>query len=347
MKNSVVKIWCFLVLIFFVGVSCKDDKPESKKNPDIIIGERAVYITNEGNFQFGNAAISFYAPQSDEVVNKYFENVNNRALGDVCQSIFFFNGKAYIILNNSAVIEVVNAYTFVSEATITGFTSPRYFLPVSHSKAYVSDLYANSIAVVDLSSHTINNHINCQGWTEEMLYIYGKAYVTNQSSDYVYVIDAALDKVIDSIDLGIASNSIVEDYKSRIWVLGNDLNNQKAPRLFCINPVTNEIEENLSFENKAQNPWRLKINATRDTLYFLNDGVFRMPVTNNSLPDNAFIQSEGKNFYGLGICPFTSDIYVSDAVDYVQQGIVFRYNSNGELLTSFHAGIIPGDFWFR
>jgi len=343
--NRVIVISFFVLITGLIG-GCRKDKPEEENNPAITIGDKGVFITNEGNFQFGNARISYYSPATGAVNNNLFEDVNGRALGDVCQSMYIFNGKAYIVLNNSGNIEVVNAYSFASTASISGFNSPRYFMPVSNAKAYVSDLYAGQIAIVDLNAGSISGHISCPGWSEEMRLVYGKVFVTNQLRTSLYVVHAATDAIIDSINIGYGANSIIEDRYGKLWVLCSDLNNQHPAKLHRINPITHSIEQSFVFAEPHANPWRLKVNGSLDTLYYLNNHVFRMPIEAVSLPETPFINAGNRNFYGLGICPLTSEVYVSDAIDYVQQGVVFRYNSNGSQINYFTAGIIPGDFWF-
>ena len=83
-----------------------------------------------------------------------------------------------------------------------------------------------------------------------------------------------------------------------------------------------------------------------DTIYFLNNGVWRMSENDSILPMTPLIASSGNSFYGLGIDAVRHEIYVSDAIDYVQKGKILRYYSDGTLKNSFLAGIIPGDFLF-
>jgi hypothetical protein len=64
------------------------------------------------------------------------------------------------------------------------------------------------------------------------------------------------------------------------------------------------------------------------------------------LPTSSIINQNGALFYGLGISP-THDIYISDAVDYVQSGIIYRYDSTASLKDQFSVGIIPQVFWFK
>lgn len=345
--NKKSKYLLFVLLVFFV--SCRKDKPEENAKPMAVVGSSGgVYITNEGNFQFGNARVSYYDIASTTITEDLYQTANKISLGDVCQSICFFNSKAYIVVNNSGKVEVVNPKTFVSSATIIGLSSPRYFLPVSNNKAYVSDLYANAISVVDLSNNSKTGSISCPGWTEEMVLSYGKAFVTNEYKDKVYIINTLNDILEDSIQVGYGSNSIKADKNGKIWVLcGGSITKGIKASLYKINPITKLVEQNFQFPNGTENPWRLHINGGNDTLYFLNGGVFRMPVIATTLPATAFVPQGRHAFYGIGIEPHSGILYISDAVDYVQRGVIYRYRNDGTLINSFLAGIVPGDFYFN
>lgn len=340
----------FVVIGFVFFISCKKDKPEETLQPQpVITNSGGVYIINEGNFQFGNSKVSYYNPTNSMVTEDLFQPANNRPLGDICQSIYSFNAKTYVVVNNSGKIEVVNPQSFVASATISGFTSPRYFLPVSNNKAYVTDLYSKKISVVDLTTNTISGSISCTGWTEEMTLVYGKVYVTNMYSDKVYVINTVADSIIDSITVSYASNSIREDKNGKLWVLcsGNQTLNI-FPALHRINPITNQVELSLAFPNLTDSPRQLDINGTNDALYYLkSDGVCRMPITSMSLPSSPLIAMGNYNFYGLGVDPGNETIYVGDAIDYIQNGVVLRYQSNGTFINSFTVGINPSDFYFK
>ena len=52
-------------------------------------------------------------------------------------------------------------------------------------------------------------------------------------------------------------------------------------------------------------------------------------------------------FFSLGIDPASSEIYLGDAIDHRQNGIVYRYLSSGKLIDQFKVGISPGDFAFK
>jgi hypothetical protein len=346
MNNNFLRPIGFAFLLLSFG-ACRKDQP-STITTQINNSSSGVYISNEGNFQFGNASVGFYNSNDQSYANDLFKSANNRPLGDVCQSMYFFNNKIYITVNNSNKIEVVNPTTFSSIATITGLQSPRYFLPVSIQKAYVTDYTANAISVIDLNSNALIKKIPCKGWTEELIASNGKIYVTNKNGKALYIIDPLSDLIIDSIQIGYGANSIQLDRYNRLWVLtnGNAQNNELAS-LSQINTSNDSVLKTFNFNSTNEQPWRLKINGSSDTLYYLNNGVYALPINATQLNKQALIPENSRLFYGLGIDPFSNTIYVSDAIDYVQKGIIYRFQNNGQLISSFKAGIIPNDFYFK
>ena len=45
--------------------------------------------------------------------------------------------------------------------------------------------------------------------------------------------------------------------------------------------------------------------------------------------------------------PANGEVYIADAIDYQQQGKIYRYSPEGELLDEFYVGIIPGAFCWK
>ncbi len=310
-------------------------------NGSVSVSPSSVWVINEGNFQFGNASLGIYNPSDSTYVDEVFQSVNERPLGDVFQSVSIFNNRAYLVVNNSAKIEVINPQTLEAIGTVSGLHSPRYFLPLSQSKAYVSNYFSDSVAVLNLADLSIEKRINCRDWSEEMALVYGKVFITRPRSDYLLVVNAATDEVEDSVKLAYNSNAITEDKNGKLWVLcsGSQASN-KPGGLFCIDPLSLTVEKSFSLP-ATENPSNLTINASLDTLYFLTEDVYRLPVEATGLPVQAFIPSGNQNFYGIDIHPHSHHIYVSDAIDFNQRGNILIYDTRGELINSFKGGLIP------
>ena len=342
------RTWIFPFL-FFAFFACVKDKPYVQTAGNISISAaHKVYITNEGNFMYNNASVTFYNPQTKEVISDIFRSQNpSISLGDVCQSIQKIGNTYYLVINNSNKIVLVNADDFKYQQSINGFVSPRYLLPVSFSKGYVSDLYANKIAVVNLFTKSIVSYIPCSGWTERMLLYYGKAFVTNLYKNYLYVVDALHDAIIDSIYVGKYASGLVLDKNENLWILssGDPAISQPA-RLYQINPATNQILKTFTFSGNTS-PHHLIIDGKRENLFFINNHIFRMSIHDLQLPTYPFIQSNNNNFYAMEWNPIDENLYVSDAMDYVQHSTIYRYNSNGTLVHTFKAGINASGFWME
>jgi DNA-binding beta-propeller fold protein YncE len=325
--------------------------------------KQGVFIVNEGNFMFDNASLSYYIPDSMKVLNEVFLRTNGSPLGDVAQSMTIRDSLGYISLNNSSKIYVININTFEYIGKITGLTSPRNIHFISDTKAYVTDLYSKSIAIIDPQEFKITGYIDVsnssskfnQHPTEQIVQYENRVYTNCWSYDNkILVIDAETDALIDSVEVPLQPNSMVLDYFSKLWVLcdggfeGNPAGNEK-PALVRLDPLSLEIEKIIYFELNQQ-PKELCSNAMGDTLYFLNNHVYQHFVVSEDPPEKVISSPYTSNlsggFYGLSIDPLNGNIYVADAIDQVQRGNIYRYNRSGTPIDTFKTGISPGAFCF-
>src|SRR5690554_1660141 len=109
-----------LVPMFAITIlySCSNSDDDQFIDPDAKYFN-GFFITNEGNFNKTNGTISHLSSDFNSVSNDVFRNANGRGLGDVVQSMVVHGDYAFIIVNNSNTIEVVEKNTFKSVYTIT------------------------------------------------------------------------------------------------------------------------------------------------------------------------------------------------------------------------------------
>jgi YVTN family beta-propeller protein len=260
-----------------------------------------------------------------------------------------FGEKAYIVVNNSGKIEVIKKNTLESVSTITGLISPRNIGFVNSSKAYVTSMYSDSLIIIDLNDNSISGYINLRRSSESIVIAGDKAFVANWvGGNEVMVIDNTSNEVVDSITVGIEPESMVLDKNNMLWVLCNGgWMRENFAELDGINTSTNTIEKNLVFSTKQASPSCLRVDGTGGMLYYLEGGVRKLSITSSELPSEPIIPESGRYFYKLGIDPVSNGIFVTDAVDYQQDGYLIYYNPDHILVSSQLADIIPGSMCFK
>jgi DNA-binding beta-propeller fold protein YncE len=333
----------------------KDDQwvKDHLQQGTIQLAAGSVFVVNEGNFMYGNATLSCYDTLKREVQNDLFYKVNGLPIGDVAESMTIHQTSGYVVVNNSGKIYIMDTGNGKYTGKITGLISPRFMQFVNSTKAYVTDLYASKITIVNPTTNQITGSIPCplHPSTEEMVLVGNLLFVSCWSADKtVLAIDTDKDQIVTEITTGEQPCGIVSDRYNKIWVLcqsfpGNSSNS--IAMLQRIDPVTLKIEKSFSFPSQAK-PVKLNIDNSGDNLfYLLGNEVRKMSVTAGSLPDKPIITLNSKILYSLGIDPANGNIYVSDALDYQQPGIIYRFSGSGNLIDSFKAGIIPGRFCFK
>jgi hypothetical protein len=348
-----------ILLLLPVVLSCsktpvREDSTTITPPPSNNSYENGIFVVNEGNFNSGNASITFINTKDTTVEQDIFKTHNDRLLGDVAESMQTFNGMGFIIVNNSNTIEVVSLKDFKSLKTMTGFSSPRFMAIFDSSKAYVTNMNLN-VSVIDLTTLSVKKSIPTKSWTESMIRFNNYLFVTSignmalptaQRNAGILVIDTKSDQIVDSIKTGKEPICMVMDKKDKIWVLcTGGFDQVEPPTLLRIDPSLRLVDKTFTIPGGA--PSRLCINNQKDTLYFLNNGVFQMPVSATAIPTAPLISSNQHLFYGLGINPVNGNIFVSDAKDYVQNGTVYQYDqTTASLVGTFPAGRIPGSFCF-
>jgi hypothetical protein len=340
LKQSLYVFFCALLF-----VACDKTPNAVSEEPSVTdTTAQGIFICNEGNFQWGNASLSLYNSATGSVQEDVYKAANGKGLGDVLQSMLVHQDLAYLLVNNSKKIEVIDPKSCKSLYTLTGFNSPRYMLPINGQKAYVSDLYEKAIYVLDLSNKQIAKKIACGTWTEQMILLNQKAFVCGTNSKYVYVINTQTDLMEDSIELGYGAQYIVKDKHQKLWVLSNG----KAPivpQLFCINE-DGGIEKTFNFA-ATDLPSRLIISPSLDKLYWLNKGIYSLDINAVVLPVTPLVEADSRNFYGLGYNPHKNQLMASDAKDFVQKSEVYLFDTLGNLKGNFKTQINSGYFYAR
>jgi YVTN family beta-propeller protein len=317
--------------------------------------ENGILVLHEGNFFGGNASVSFVTQDLSVSSAGIFNTANEKALGDVAQSMAFNGDLAYIVVNNSQKVEVVNRYTFETKATIDeGFLNPRY-MTFANGKGYVtnwgdgSDAGDDYIAVVNLEDNSVEATIPVPEGPEWILAKENSIYVAHQGgfnqNNIISVIDATSNTVTASVTVADRPNSM-QLVNDDLWVLsgGNPAwtGSETAGQLDKIDTTTNDVTTTIAF-GTTEHPSYLSVDG--DVLYYLlNGNVYKFGSSDAVLPADAEIS--GLNFYDMTVND--GRLYGVDAKDFASNGSLEVYDlSTNALLGSIEVSIIPGGVYFN
>lgn len=334
----------FFVCLFFSACVKPPDTPEPQPFP---VAQTGAYILNEGNFQWGNARLDYLSFNSNSVSKDVFKSSNGRDLGDVLQSAVYIKGDIWLVVNNSGKIEVINPKDCSSVRTISGLQSPRYAVPVSEDRVWVSDLYANGIHILSAGDFEKKGFISLPGWTEQMLIHPTGVWVTNVRRSFMYLLNPATNQILDSVEVGLGNQNILQDLAGNLWVLASgDFSLNIPGRIACVDPVARQVVKEFILDGSGAS--NLVMSRDQQQLFYIYNGsVWNLPLQASALSASPLIAGTAdKLFYGLAVHPHINRLFVMDARDYVSEGYIYEYSYHGEFQNQFTAGIIPSGMIF-
>lgn len=338
----------FFMAILIVTIACDSNNTDSGSK---LTG---VFVLNEGNFGQANASITAYDPETKAVSQNQYENENGAPIGDVLYSVTEIGDRLYLVVNNSHKIEVVDKESLTKIATIriADDASPRELVQVSTTKAYVTNLFGNSVSVINLETNEEVNTIPVGSNPEGIVVVGERAYVANSgfgNGNTISVINISTDEVENTLTVGDNPVSILKRDNDQLWVVCvgafgdfNDPNDDTPGMIYVINGTTSELITNFEV---GGHPGDLVLNDKDDVAYLINGSVMSIDMNSYEVLNSSFIN---RSFYSIGFS--TSDetqfLWGSDAKNFAQAGIAIQYDLNGVKLDSFPTGIIPGAFYF-
>ncbi|OQD43575.1 hypothetical protein BUL40_06400 [Croceivirga radicis] len=312
--------------------------------------ENGLLLLHEGNFGQGNARIDFLSNDLQTNQTSIFSEVNGRPLGDTGQSIAFSGDVAYIVLNNSQKIEVVNRFTFESITTIdSGLLNPR-FMAIVGEKGYVTNWGDGTnpdddyVAVVNLTTNSIESNIAVAEGPEAILANGETVYVAHKGgfgqNNIVSAINTTNSAVVE-ITVDDSPNSMQLTAEGELFVLCGGVpswaGTESGGSLIVIETADNTVARTLEFA-ETEHPGSLEVDADGELYYMVAGNLFTLNVDATDLPTNPILT--GKFWYGIDIIGTT--LYGSDAKDYVSNGAVEVYDLiDISLISTLDVGVIP------
>ncbi len=329
-------IYIFTALLLLA--SCAKSTSDKKEGS----GER-ILVVNQGGFNRGEGSMSLIQPETRTVTEDVFLQKNGRPLGDIAQSVTEFAGKLYIVVNNSHKVEVVasNDYRSLGTIAIPNNASPRYMSITNNNKGYITTLYSNHVAVVDLSTLAVTDQIDVGAGSEGILISNDTAFVAkNLNADFssaneIALIRTSTGTVVTNWTTGTGPTQIAV-HGSVVIVSCTGTYGENDGEIVVHNRTSGEIIRRIPLNTYAGG-FAL---GSGNNLYVLADGVKQV---NISTGITSVLLS--KSFYA--IAHDGDELWLTDALNFAQAGMLYRYSVSGAVSDSFRVGIIPGHIHFQ
>lgn len=315
-----------------------------------------IFILNEGMIGTNSASVS-YIPESGGLENDVFSNQNNgMELGDTGQSMGLTEDFAYVVLNYSNEVKVVNRNTFEFVTSITDQMENPRNIAIYEGKAYVTnwgdagDVNDDYVAIIDLATNTVMGTIPVAEGPEKIIQKDGFLYVAQEGGygfgNTVSVIELATNS-LEVIPVADVPSSIkINDDNLYVLCSGKpDWSGEETlAKLYIIDLMDFQNVQEFTFQ-ATEHPEFLGLDET-DLYYVLDTNIYKMPLNDPRLSSTAFIETATDGaLLPYGFDKIEDKIYLADGVDYVSSGKVFVYAEDGSFILQHTVGALPNGFY--
>lgn len=331
----------FLGLVLLFNISCSSDYDETLTTQTGY--ENGYFITNEGNFGVPNADVTFVTKDLNFGQNNIYKNNNaNENLGDVLQTITINGDKAYLLLNGSNKIQIVNRSTFKKTGEITDqLNNPRY-MAVANGNIYVSNDQYNgpkTVNVYKLSDNSFVKKINFTDTVERIVVAGGNIFVQNASYSFgnkitkINTTTNEIEGTPTSLPNGNINRTIA--YNNNVYAIAEGTADSY---IYEISPA-GAITKTTTLTGIA-NGTNLQIENGK---YFFSstNKIYSMDMTATAVPALPIITAvDGGLYFTLyGFTVIDGKIFTSDVKNFTEASEMSVYTSSGAFIKKFTTGI--------
>ncbi len=285
---------------------------------------KGILFSNEGVFNVGNASVSYFDLATHQLTNGIYTSVNGEALGDVLQNIGFYKKNAYLVVNNSNKVEIVDRVTFEKKATITdGINQPRY-IAFADEKYFVTNSGSKTIGIYDVETNNKLAEISSgDAAVEQIVNVGDKVFVMLAAwgiGNSIMVIDATTNTISSTITVENALQCITT-YNDKVYAL---CATDAGSYIQEIDPATESITRTWSTSSYKAG---YKMAAHDDVIYYVKGNeIYAMPLSATSLPDTPVLTVTDNGWstcYGFNV--IAGIMLISDAKGVTEPSTVSAY----------------------
>ncbi len=364
------KLFCLCLALPLL--SCrKEPKPlpaeveqVTSANPASLL--KGFYVLNEGNMNMNKASLDYFDYYKGTYKRNIYNEINSGnvgGLGDVGNYMAIYGSKLYLVINNSNKVEVLNAHTgqFIQKIDIRNCR----YITFHEGKAYVSAYLGTigdpnapngNVSEIDTVTLKITRQVEVGRQPEEMAVTGNKLYVANSGGysapnyeNTVSVVDINDFIEIKKIPVAINLHRLKKDKYGDVYVSSRGDYLNSPSKLYAIDTQTDQVKK--TFDTEVSNLWidddtayiyamEFNFNTQKSTISYKT-----INVKDEMLSDQPFI-ADGivqniKTPHGISVNPYTKEIYLTDAGDYLTPGTLYCFNKEGQKQWQVSTGDIP------
>lgn len=328
-----------LAISLMFNISCRTDDPIVEVPLPKGAYENGIIMSNEGNFGSPTATVSYISNDLLNVQNNIFSsNNNNAALGDVLQSVGIKGDNAYLLLNNSNKIEVVNRYTFKKIATVSDQISQPRYVAFANNHYYVTNSSGSAkfVSVYNTASNAFVKKIDLANAGERIVEAGGKIVVQNASfgtGKKLTVIDPSTNAVESVVTIPAGNIQKTISNGGNVYTIASTSTDSYIYKISPAGTLTSTVT--LKSIANANN---LTIDGSK--FYFTSGSkVYAMDMNSTTpptLPLLTIADNSWSAMYGFDV--IEGKIYISNANGFTADSTVEIYTTTGNLLKTITTG---------
>lgn len=339
MKITKLLTVLFAVVLLFNISSCTNGSDEIEISP--ITYQNGYFISNEGNFNSQGAKVTFLTRDLSLKQDDVYGYNNKEILGDVLQTIGLNGNKAYLVINNSNKIVVVDRYTFKKLAVITdqldnprGITFANDFIYVSNTNFTAN---TKSVTKYKASDYSFVSKISMTDVSDKTVEAGGNVFVQNASSGFgnkiTYINTSNDNKTEITVPNGQIGNTV--SYKSNVYTISSTATDSYIYKISSTGTLTPVI-------TLTGIPSATNLQIDNDKLYFSSSNkVYTTNLATPVIPTTPLLTAaDGGPYFTLyGFNVIDGRIFASDVKQFTQDSEMVVYSATtGSKLGSLKTG---------
>ncbi len=334
--------------------ACKDDEiidnivPKGAYEGGILVGV-------EGGLNKNQAEVSYLSSDLSTLSENIFAANNaQQPLGDVLQTIAFKDDKAFLVVNNSNKVEVVDRYTFKKTATFQAEQARGIAFAGNYVYVSSNDFFSKyEVNVYNASTFAPVKKLSFDRYAEKIVNVGDQIVVQTDGSTYemtppyneiptghtITTINSAtntVDKTITLTDNGVISGMVSGN--GFAYVMSSDA---QDTYIYEVNPKAGTFTSSKVAGVTAGN-----LRFYGNSLYFIgSDGnVYSKGTSAGATPTKLFKHTKTSGLYVYGFDIIDDRVYISD-VNFNGPSKIYIYSMQGNLVKTLSAGVGVNAFY--